>query len=305
MKLRAPLQLALAVAMSSQLSAQAAGSLPRVLELPASTRAMALGDAYMMNAGHADALFYHPALLASASGFGLEIQSWGGQSSAAAVSAATQWKGGGIGIGLLTLQYGAPGQGVAAAPTGQDHLFQLGPSPVSERVAMIGYARELFGIDFGVAGKLIDERVGMVRQNKTMVDLGAVTDVGPVRVGLTIRDWGHDPIVLDAGSTPRVVLGAGSYGRQLGVFDIGLTGAANWSEDRTTISGGLEVGYWPIRGRTFIARVGLQDPPAGSELSPVSMGFAFWGDDITVEWAFRPYAGTESTGTHRFGLRWR
>ena len=89
------------------------------------------------------------------------------------------------------------------------------------------------------------------------------------------------------------------------IFDIGVTGAANWSEDRTTISGGLEIGYWPIRGRTFVARVGFQDPPAGSGLSPVSLGFAFWGDDITVEWAFRAYDGTESSGTHRFGLRWR
>ena len=305
MRLHARVVFALALLTPTLASAQNAGSLPRVLELPASTRAMALGDAYLMNAGHADALFYHPALLTNASGFGLEVQRWGAESSATAASAATQWKGGGIAIGLLTLQYGAPAPGAAAAPMGQDNLFRLGPSPVSERVAVLGYARELFGIDFGLAGKLVDERVNLERQSAVMVDIGAATDVGPLRLGLTIRDWGEDPIVDPAESTPRVVLGAGGYGRQLGIFDVGLTAAAHWSEDRTTLSGGLEVGYWPIRGRTFVARVGFQDPPDGSGMNAVSMGFAFWGDDVTVEWAFRPHDGSGSSGTHRLGLRWR
>lgn len=305
MPLRTRFVFVLALLTPTLASAQDAGSLPRVLELPASTRAMALGDAYMMNAGHADALFYHPALLTNASGFGLEMQRWGAQSSATAASAATQWKGGGIAIGLLTLQYGAPGPGAAAAPTGQDHLFQLGPSPVSERVAVLGYARELFGIDFGLAAKLVDERVNLERQSVVMVDIGAATEIGPVRVGLTIRDWGKDPIVAPTQAKPRIELGAGSYGRQLGILDVGLTAAAHWSEDRTTLSGGLEVGYWPIRGRTFVARLGFQDPPDGSGMSAVSMGLAFWGDDVTVEWAFRPYDGSTSSGTHRFGLRWR
>jgi hypothetical protein len=286
-------------------AAQNANRLPRALELPASTRAMALGNAYMMNAGHADAIFYHPALLLSARGFGLELQRWGGESSATAASGALQWLGGGVGIGLLTLQYGGPGPGNLAAPAGQDHLFQLGTAPVSERIAVIGYARELFGLDIGVAGKLVDERVDDARESVILVDVGAATDVGPIRVGLTVRDWGDDPIVSPADATPRVVLGAGAYGRPLGIFDIGASVAADWSDDRASVSGGLEVGYWPISGRTFVARIGFQDPVDGSEMSPVSFGLAFWGDNVTAEWAFRPYDGSESSGTHRFGLRWR
>lgn len=297
-------RLALAVALSAPgaVAAQDANSLPRVLELPASTRAMALGDAYMMNAGHAEGLFYHPALLTGSSGFGLSLQRWGDASTSAALSGATQWLGGGIGIGLLTLQYDAPGS--AVAPTGQDHLFSSGSIPVSERVVVLGYAREVFGIDVGVAGKLVEERVDPASSSVGMIDIGAATEVGPLRVALTVKDWGDDPVVF-TGSTPRVVLGAGGYGRPLGIFDVGVTAAATWSEERTTVSGGVEVGYWPIRGRTFVARVGFQDPGAGSELSPVSVGFAFWGDDVTAEWAFRPYGGTGSAGTHSFGLRWR
>ena len=78
--------------------AQTQGALPRIAELPASTRAMALGNAYMMNANHADALFYHPSLLGDASGFGLDIQRWGTKSTSTTASAAMQWFGIGIGI---------------------------------------------------------------------------------------------------------------------------------------------------------------------------------------------------------------
>lgn len=288
----------------TSVTAQAPGRLPQVLELPASTRAMALGDAYMMNARHADALFYHPALLTGASGFGLDVQRWGSEGSATAASAAMQWFGGAVGIGLLTLQHGAPGERGAAAPGGQDHLFSAGDVPVSERVAVVGYARELFGIDVGVAGKLVEERVGPDQDAEAMVDLSLSTDVGPLTVGLTARDWGREPIVETGSAQPtRLVLGAGAYGEQVGIFDVGITGAVSYSEDQTVLSGGVEVGYWPINGRTFVARLGVSQVPEG-EGSPFSFGFAFWGDDLTLEWGYRAY-GDIDAGTHRFGVRWR
>ncbi len=305
MRPHTPLLAALLSVAPAALLAQDPGSLPRVLELPASTRAMALGDAYMMNAGHADAVFYHPALLTGAGGFGIELQRWDVAGTAAALSAATPWLGGGIGVGLLSLQYSGAGTRGEVAPGGQDHLFREGDTPVSERVLVLGYARELFGIDVGVAGKLVEERVDPNQEAVAMVDIGAATDVGPLQVALTVRDLGPDPVVEPETSTPRVVLGAGSYGRPLWILDVGLTAAASWSEERTALSGGLEVGYWPVRGRTFVARAGLQDPHDGSDLSPLSVGFAYWGDDVTVEWAFRPYGGPESRGSHRIGLRWR
>jgi len=300
-----PLLLALVILAPSPALGQDAGSFPRVFELPASTRAMGLGDAYMMNAGHADAIFYHPALLTGASGFGIEMQRWGDDASSVAMSAATQWVGAGIGIGLTMLQYGAPAGGTFAAPQGQDHLFTQGPVAVSERAIVLGYAREILGLDIGVNGKIVEERIGTARDAAGLFDVGAAGAVGPVRIGLTVRDIGEDPLVADPDATPRIVLGAGSYGRQVGIFDLGASAAATWSDERTTVSGGVEVGYWPVRGRTFVARIGFQKPDEGSDMSPVSLGFSFWGDDVTAEWAFRPYGGDESGGTHRFALRWR
>ena len=101
----------------------------------------------------------------------------------------------------------------------------------------------------------------------------------------------------------RLVLGAGAYGQQVGIFDVGLTGALSYSESQTVASGGVEVGYWPIRGRTFVARAGVRQVPEGDG-SPFSFGFAFWGDNVVLEWAYRPF-GELDTGTHRFGVRWR
>lgn len=68
---------------------------------------------------------------------------------------------GAIGIGLQVLQYGAHGPGGYTAPSGQAHLFDAGSLPVSERVATIGYAREIKGINLGLAIKLIEERVAL------------------------------------------------------------------------------------------------------------------------------------------------
>lgn len=287
-------------------AAQAPGTLPLASQLPSSTRAMALGDAYAMDSGHADALFYHPSRLTAASGMGLDLQRWGPSSSAAAVSAAFQWFGGGVGIGVRTLQHGAESAALPA-PGGQDHLFLLGDAPVSERVATIGYAREfLFDLDLGVAVDFVDQRIDGARQSVVLFDVGVSRDVGPVTVGLTASDIGDKPIVDSSTAPSRFLLGAGAYGQQLGIFDLGFAGKVGLDDEEFTYGGGVELAYWPIQGRTFIARVGFQDVPDGSEASPLTTGFAFQGDDITIEWAFRPFgAGADDGGTHRFGLRWR
>lgn len=288
------------------LSAQVEGLLPKSTQLSASTRAMALGDSYMMDAGHADAIFYHPALLSNAGGVGIDLQRWAGSGTAVALSGATQLLGGGLAVGLRSLQYGAPGTGTLTAPAGQDHLFEFGPEPVSERIATIAYAREtLFGIDLGVAMDVVDERVGSNRHSVTLFDVSAASEVGPVTLGVTVHDLGPKP-VLETGTEPaRVTLGAGSYGTQLGILDLGFAANIGLDDDEVTYGGGLEIGYWPIQGRTFVARVGFEDVPDGSEASPLTTGFAFWADDFTIEWAFRPFTGADEGGTHRFGMRWR
>lgn len=306
---RTGILLAAALAFPATLTAQQPtlegipGTPPKVLSLPASVRAMALGGAYMMNAGHADALFYHPALLTGASGFGLEIQRWSERASASAASAAVGWLGGGVGIGLQTLQTSLPGFHV---PEGQAILLSGGALPMSERVATVGYARRLFGVQLGVAGKLVEERLGAASSTTVLMDVGAARSLGPITLGLTVQDLGNDAFQMDGGFGPaRVVLGAGSYGRPVGPLDVGFTAALSHGRDDFRVGGGLEFGYWPVNGRTFVARVGLQTTPEGDEgVNPFTFGLAFWGDDLVLEWAYQGL-GDLGGNTHRFGVRWR
>ncbi|MDX1495171.1 MAG: hypothetical protein R3253_13975, partial [Longimicrobiales bacterium] len=286
---------------SAPLSAQSPGILPQATHLPASTRAMALGDSYAMGSGHADAVFYHPGLIARASGFGLDVQRWSAESSAVAASAAMGWLGGSVAIGLRAMQYGSTLAGLQTLST-QDPLFQLSATPVSERIATVGYGRDgIMGFDIGVAVDLADVRVGPDLHNVALLDVGIAREVGPFVVGLTLQDLGEKPI-LDAGDAPaRYTLGVGQYGRPVGPLDVGFAAHLGLDhEEEVRWGGGVEVGYWPIQGRTFVARLGVQDVPDGSDASPVTAGFAFWGDDITVEWAFRPFSDADNGGTHRF-----
>ena len=311
MKLRAAAPVLVAALLApAALGAQVRGNLPKVLTLPASTRAMGLGNAYVLTERHADVLFYQPALLTRASGFGLDVQRWSAEASSATASAAMAWFGGGVGIGLQTLQYSAPSKSV---PGGPDDLFAAGAVPVSERVATVGYARVLKGFEVGVAGKLVDQRVGTAVNTISLVDVGVAHGLGPFMVGLTAKDIGPqafdtdeaDDTEDDVDARPaRFVLGAGAYGQQVGIFDIGVAGQVSYSSDETLVGGGLEIGYWPISGRTFVARVGVQRVPDGSEASPATFGFSYWGDDLVLEWAFQDF-GDLGKGTHRFGVRWR
>lgn len=298
----ATIALALAAALlTGTASAQNRGELPKLLTLPASTRAMALGAAYQPTARHSDGIFYNPALLNGSTGMGLDVQQWGRESSAAAVSAALPWFGGGVAVGAQMLQLGIAG---AVVPDNQDHLFDRDATAVSERSVVAGYGRTLFGVEWGVAGKLVEERVAEARSTVAMVDVGAAKGVGPVMVGLSVMDLGNKPFDADGISvSPRVILNAGAYGRPVGLFDLGYTAAVTYTEDRTSVGGGVELGYWPINGRTFVARFGAQSVPSGSDASPLTFGFAFWGDDLRLEWAYQDFGGGVS-GTHRFGVAW-
>ena len=295
----------LALLVPAAARSQVEGALPKVFTLPASTRAMALGNAYQPTARHSDGLFYNPALLVGSTGFGLDVQQWSGTSSASSVSSVVAWFGGVAGVGLQVLHFGVPSPSV---PDGQDHLFSTGAVSVSERVATLGYAHELFGFDLGVAGKLAEVRVGGARSRVVLADVGVARGVGPIVLGLAGRDLGDRPFAPeeddpDGGDAdlPRVVLEAGAYGQPVGVFDVGFSAALSRSEARTTLGGGLEVGYWPVTGRTFLARVGMQSVPDGSDASPFTFGLAFWGDDLRLEWA---YQAIGSSGTHRLGVSW-
>jgi hypothetical protein len=263
---------------------------------------MGLGGAHMMTSDEPTAVFEHPALLRGASGLALDLQRWGEHAEATSVSAATSWWGGkvSVGLGLRSFQHTAVAVDGFEGPHPQDRLFVRAGIASSDRVAALGAAMTFFDLDWGVSLRLAEHQFGspgVVRRKDAEVGFGVAREVGPVTVGLSAHDLLDDPADLE--------LGVGSYGWEVGFLDVGVTARLGLVDEDLVGGGGLELGYWPVRGRTFVARVGAQSVPDGSDANPMTMGFAYWGDALILEWAFQPFTDAAEGGTHRFSIGWR
>lgn len=274
---------------------------PLILELPASTEAMGLGNVFPVSGRDADGLFYNPATLDRASGVGVAVQRFGSRSTILTGSGALPWLGGGIGVGVQALAYDA---GEGGVPTEND-LVSDGDVAVSEMAASVGYAREVSGLRLGMAGKVLEQRIGRANASTVAIDLGVTADVAFLTLGLAVQNLGPD---LGLGEVelelPDRIALAGSFEPEpLGPLDVRAAAAVSRRGDGEIIpAGGVDIRYWPVQGRTFIVRIGARRVP-DSPADPLAFGLAFWGDAIAVEYAFQSYTGTEDA--HRIGLRWR
>ena len=280
-------------------SAQVAA--PVLSELPASTEALGLGGVFPVSGQDSDAVFSNAAVLAGARGVSLGLQSLGNGSRLLSASGAVAWLDGGVGIGVQALTYDAA-DGVP--PTLAD-LVDDGDVAVSELAASVGYGREVGGVRVGLTAKILEQRIGGDSGTGGALDVAAALDLSFLTLGVAVQNLGP---VLEVGeqelSMPDRVTLAGSFEPEaVGPLDLRAVAAVSRRTDGELIpAGGVDVRFWPVQGRTFIARLGASRVPEGAARSWTA-GLAFWGDAIAVEYAFRPYEGTSDS--HRFGLRWR
>lgn len=282
--------------------AQAANTSPIVLELPASTRALALGNTFLPFGGDPDAVFYQPAALSGLQGASVGLQVYGSSSVLGTASA-----GGAIlgGHGAIGVQYLVFPTRPASPPQTLGDLLAEGTSGGGEVVGSVGWSREIFGIRAGVVGKLLEQRNGAARDATGAVDLGVTAEVGPFVLSAAAQNLGSGPSVRveDVSLPRRFVFGAALPTEVVGPFDV--TGGAQLAlrrDDEVIPSAGVEVRWWPIQGRTFVGRAGVRRAPEpGSR--PVTLGAAFIADGLTLEYAFESIDGEGDA--HRFGIRWR
>ena len=150
----------LAIAVSAPVAGQTREHGPIILELPASTSAMAMGGAFQLTGGRSDAIFYNPALLAVASGFGIDAQTFDSKSNYLAMSAATGWWRGDVGVGLQALSYSTNATTGREVASGETDLLTGGALGSTELVATVGYAQEIAGLAWGIAVKTVEQRLG-------------------------------------------------------------------------------------------------------------------------------------------------
>ena len=303
------LALVLAIAVSAPVPTPVAGQTrehgPVILQLPASTSAMGMGGAFQLTGGRSDAIFYNPALLAIASGFGLDGQTFDSKSSYLTLSAATEWWKGNVGVGLQALSYSTDATTGREVASGEADLLTGGAFGSTELVATVGYAQEMAGVEWGIAAKTVEHRLGGSKDLALAADIGVSVEVGEVRIGLAAQNLGSD-LELGGASVDlarRVTLGASGQRWVVGPLDLGASTALSVEADGTMIPAlGGEVAWWPIRGRTFTGWIGVrrvQDGPADE----VTFGAAFHGDALGIEYA---YQGFDSFGAaHRLGISWR
>ncbi|MGD2121656.1 MAG: hypothetical protein PVJ76_07920 [Gemmatimonadota bacterium] len=293
------------------LEAQSRDRGPIVLELPASTRALALGNSFALGFRDSDAVFYQPGLLNQASGFSGSIQRYGSASTLISLSAGGTWLDGGVALGVQHLSYGAATEGTlgGGAPYLSADVGSLrtnGSTGVSELVVSAGYGRTFKGLQVGIVGKLTEQRFGPNKSATGAVDLGISTSQGPVTLGVAVQNLGPDLSFFDEEVPLPLGLGLGISTERapVGPLDVGASGALNYRIDGDLVpSAGLEVAYWPVTGRTFIGRIGFRHLPKEQSAWPVTFGGAFMGDDIILEYA---YEGFDSgSGAHRFSVGWR
>lgn len=217
-------------------------------------------------------------------------------------SASGDWWGGSVALGVVTLDQGVERDQPESLLRDPASLLYLGPVGASTSVAALGYAREFMGLRWGVTAKYVSQRVGSSRATTAAADLGVAFDFGVGNVALSVQNLGQGLEL--AGTTldlaQRTLVTLGTLRRPTGPIDLGVNAHIGRDGSGEVLAGGgLEVAYWPIQGRTFIARIGASNPGETSA-SPLTFGGGFAGDQFQVDYS---YGGFDSVdAAHRFSV---
>ena len=295
---------------------------PLVLELAAGARSVALGGAFWTGGDEGGAIFHHPSLM-SGDGFGMSYQRFRDPSATddgggfLTASGSGEWLGGVAGIGVTFVEYSASSDAPWSWPRSATELGAVGESTGLAYVAAGGFARELGGFRVGGAVKAVGMRHGARGDVVGAVDLGASTDVGPATVALTVQNLGPDlEMGRDGPTVPlarRVTLGAGAGRVPFGPFDVGGTvQVVGTGSGGFGAGGGVEVAWWPVLRRVFIARAGLVRTPDEWDggCCDFTFGGGFAGDRIRLDYAYQRHGPQEEgypplTVSHTFGVAFR
>ena len=284
--------------------AQAAGFGPIVLQLPASTRAIGFGNAYVA-VRDPEAVFYNPAQLGVRPGVAISVERYGSASTAGALASTYVFGRFGFGIGAQMLDFRAASAGYPGAAPNGEQLGKDGPVTASSLVAATALEMAYKGIRWGLTGKFAEDRAANGRDGVLLADLGAAKEIGPVTAGVTIQNLGAGPEMLgtSAALPTRGILGVSGAGLPVGPLDMAASVALSVRRGgRVSPAGGVEFGYTPIEGVTFAGRLGARLPEKDAE-SPVTLGATFTFDRVSIDYAFEPYQGNGDG--HRLGLRIR
>lgn len=167
------------------------GTVPIALRLPASARALGLGDAFVAGGAEPDGLFYNPALAAGASGGNASFGRYGDAARLLTLSVAVPLRTGGLALGGRSLEFRSESPNPALVIDDGD-LFRTLPHISRSFVATVAWARPVGPLHVGAAGKLLRRAVGPETGTAAAADIGAAWAGRHIVLGAAIQNLGPD-----------------------------------------------------------------------------------------------------------------
>lgn len=300
--------LVLAAATPALLCAQGGRSAAVVLELPASARALGVGNAYGAFGMDESSIFYNPAQLAgmARAAAGGSVQRYLASSTLASLAAAMPIGGGHtFAIGIQSLDYGSEAERVTDPATGSG-VPTGGTVSASDVVVSAAYAARAGRWRAGITGKYISQRIAGSGGSAGAIDAGAVFDAGHgITLAAAEQNVGGDITTLGtAAPLPRMTrlsVSAGLLRRErLTVAATAEFVFSRGSDSRAAV--GAEATWAPPGAASVALRAGIATHASGSLASPVTLGGGIGGNHVGLDYAYQRF---DTFGaTHRIGARW-
>ncbi len=289
------------------LLAQPANEGPLVLRLPASARALSLGNVGVVSTD-GDALFYNPGMLAQSRGSALSAQRYGDNAIAGAMATTTVSGSYTLGFGVQFVRYasmaGASYDDIVLP--GATHLSDSGTVASTSTAITLGVAKTIKGFRLGASAKYVEDNIGLSHDGTLALDIGMNRPLGPGTLGFAVQNLGAGPRLngIDGTLPRRITLGFGAYRAVTESWDLGAQGAVALEGDLfVRPAAGVEAAYVPIEGVAFTIRQGFRLPRETDE-SPFTAGFGLTVDRLSVDYAIEPMQAGRAA-VHRLGLRVR
>lgn len=304
---------AIALAMVAATSVRAQNAGPLALLLPTGARAAAMGNAWV--AGRDEfAVFSNPAALNATNGFGVTVATYGddgrGFSAASAATMGPMTYGWGVSIA----DFSAP-RAAIRYPLLPASLVASGDADQFSMVALVAGQMLWKGFRIGAAAKYAEDIVPREAATSSLLvlpsrgsawlgDLGTTHPLWTGTAGLSLQNVGHPYVVRGRRVSVPTQLALGWTAQKgWGPFDFGFaTQVTSRRDGWVAPAGGVEVSWSWIEGYRLEARAGARRMESDGE-KPVSAGFSFTADRLTLDYGAGFYAGNEMA--HRLTVRWR
>jgi hypothetical protein len=281
-----------------------------VLQLPASARAAALGNAYVASPDGDASLFYNPALLAADArriSASFSVQRYVEGSNAGALSVATGVGFGRAAIGLQMLDFGSENEIVPDPDYGGERGMETGRSVgARELAATAAYAIRIARFHGGVAVKLINQQVADLTGSTGALDIGGAVTVRGGTLAIVMQNSGGVVRVGQTTAPLPLAYRGGFESRAVALGRARLSGVAELSKFRDgdlAWAAGSELWMRTSRGLQVSGRAGWRAKHYGGAGLPLTLGGGISGSRLALDYAYHTVEGLE-IGTHRVGVRW-